>query len=153
MNNLEKLMKCRVVKSNNSTYLVDEDNLRWTNLENGIYFFVSKYQYFKLVECAYKTFNDYLIGKPYYVKNTLLDDNTKEWLGDIVKVLKKVDKDTLTLSVEVDINKDKFCRIDYANLNGDSDYISLPNFKNIIYDFSNLDINKIYTFEELGIVL
>lgn len=148
MCSLEELMKCRIVRYNNSSYLVDEDGVRWTNLENGVYFFVSKYQYFKLVECAYKTYNDFLNGKPYYIKNTLLDDNTKEWLSEIVRILKKVKLDTLELEVFND-----YCDIVFERYDGENDFITLPNFENIIYDFSKLEKDKIYTFKELGIKL
>ena len=148
MSNLEELKRCRVVRRENSVYLIIDNGEKWASIERGITYMVDEYHYDTL-ECAYKTFNDFLNGRPYFRnEKTLLSIKAKEWLKDVVKSLNNVDRNTLTL-----IAYEYYCQIDFKTNDGNEDYITLPEYKNIIYDFSKLEKKKEYTFKELGIQL
>lgn len=148
MCNLEELKKCRVVKYANEYYLVENDALYWVNLVSGVKILVGDFIYSKVV-CAYKTFNDYLNNKPYFIsEDNLLSVKAKEWLRYIIGSMVNVDLDSFRLMVGFN-----YAKIIYDDIYGDEDFIALPKTKFVIFDFNNLEKNKEYTFKELGIKL
>lgn len=148
MFNLEELKKCRVVYFLKGNYLVNSCGDKFINLSRGDEFKVCDEDY-ENVDYAYKTYNDFLNGKPYYSKNeVLLSDATKEWLRYIIRSLKNINFETLELEV-----CDSYCSINFRTNNGYYDGIVLPDYDFIIHDFSKLEKDKIYTFKELGIKL
>lgn len=148
MINLEELKNCRIVKFNNHYYFVGYCGIRWYDTKDGCVEFIND-SFYECVSVAYKTLNDFKNNKPFYTKNfELLSNEAKEWLKYIVRNLKNVNQDTLILNVY-----DTYCTIVFKTNNDAIDNFLLPNYENIIYDFTKLEKGKEYTFKELGIKL